>query len=226
MFYPIFERLNERRDRAHELGGDAGFTLIELMVVLLILAILLAIAIPTFLGVTGSANDRAAQANLNTALTNAKSEATQNNQQYVNANATPAQTAAGQLAVLQGDEPSIQFVSDVTGANAGVIKTHGPISVWFDTTDGDGVVLAAYSTNGPACWYAVDNLTPLSNPGDIADGAYGNGALAANGSATQAPAGAGTWYSTATTTPEAGCDAGAALVGAVAWSNTGFPPPA
>ena len=31
-------------------GQDAGFTLIELMVVLLILAILLAIAIPTFLG--------------------------------------------------------------------------------------------------------------------------------------------------------------------------------
>ena len=39
------------------------------MVVLLILAILLAIAIPTFLGVTKSANDRAAQSNLNTALT-------------------------------------------------------------------------------------------------------------------------------------------------------------
>ena len=43
------------------------------MVVLLILAILLAIAIPTFLGVTKSANDRAAQSNLNSALTNAKS---------------------------------------------------------------------------------------------------------------------------------------------------------
>ena len=53
--------------------ADAGFTLIELMVVLLILAILLAIAIPTFLGVTKSANDRAAQSNLNTALVNAKS---------------------------------------------------------------------------------------------------------------------------------------------------------
>ena len=51
-----------------ESGEDAGFTLIELMVVLLILAILLAIAIPTFLGVTKSANDRAAQSNLNTAL--------------------------------------------------------------------------------------------------------------------------------------------------------------
>jgi prepilin-type N-terminal cleavage/methylation domain-containing protein len=59
-------------------GLDAGFTLIELMVVLLILAILLAIAIPTFLGVTKSANDRAAQSNLNTALVNAKSIFQQN----------------------------------------------------------------------------------------------------------------------------------------------------
>ena len=43
---------------------DSGFTLIELMVVLLILAILLAIAIPTFLGTTKTANDRAVQSNL------------------------------------------------------------------------------------------------------------------------------------------------------------------
>ena len=42
------------------------------MVVLLIMAILLAIAIPTFLGVKGGAQDRATQSNLNTALTNAK----------------------------------------------------------------------------------------------------------------------------------------------------------
>ena len=61
--------------------SDAGFTLIELMVVLLIIAILLAIAIPTFLGVTGSANDRAAQSNNTNALTEVKA-LYQNGQSY------------------------------------------------------------------------------------------------------------------------------------------------
>lgn len=44
-------------------SDEGGFTLIELMVVVLIIAILLAIAIPTFLGAQNRAHDRAAQSN-------------------------------------------------------------------------------------------------------------------------------------------------------------------
>lgn len=51
------------------LGNDDGFTLVELMVVVLIIAILVAIAIPTFLGARTSAQDRAAQSDLRNALT-------------------------------------------------------------------------------------------------------------------------------------------------------------
>jgi type IV pilus assembly protein PilA len=51
------------------LRDEEGFTLIELMVVVLIIAILIAIAIPTFLGARRRAQDRQAQSNLRNALT-------------------------------------------------------------------------------------------------------------------------------------------------------------
>src|SRR6476469_509804 len=59
----VLNNLKARRD------SEEGFTLIELMVVVLIIAILIAIAIPTFLGARNRAQDRAAQSSLRNALT-------------------------------------------------------------------------------------------------------------------------------------------------------------
>src|SRR6058998_1668152 len=60
----MLRTFKERRE------DEEGFTLIELMVVVLIIAILLAIAIPTYLGARQRANSRATQSNLRNALTN------------------------------------------------------------------------------------------------------------------------------------------------------------
>ena len=160
MFSSLMQRLNERRAAEFELEGsaDAGFTLIELMVVLLILAILLAIAIPTFLGVTGGANDRAAQSNLNTALTTAKAAETQNNQTYTGVAIT------GPAPSLQANEPSISFKATGTA-----VTSPGPVSVWI-STDGNGIVMASFSKSSNKCWYAVDNIAFVA--GGATNGMY------------------------------------------------------
>jgi type IV pilus assembly protein PilA len=50
-------------------GDDEGFTLIELLVVVVILGILIAIAIPTYLNYRKSAADKSAQSDLRNAVT-------------------------------------------------------------------------------------------------------------------------------------------------------------
>jgi type IV pilus assembly protein PilA len=148
MYSTVIERLRDRRDGAGESGADAGFTLIELMVVLLIMAILLAIAIPTFLGVSSSANDRAAQSNLNTALTNAKS--------YYDSNAQSFPAASAFTAAISSQEPSISWVASPAYSTGSDV-----VSVYVDTTSNANAVFAALSTTG-TCWYLVDNESAIA----------------------------------------------------------------
>ena len=69
---------NLSRDRVAP-GGEQGFTLIELLYVLVIIAILIAIAVPAFMGFKDRAQQRTAAANVRSAVPAAEAYFSDNN---------------------------------------------------------------------------------------------------------------------------------------------------
>ena len=123
------------------LGKDEGFTLIELMVVVLIIAILIAIAIPSFLGFRRNAQDRSAQSDVRNVLLA--------EQAYYTEWEGYTETDTD----LQSIEPSILLDADATVATKAVLSTAGD-SVCLSRTSASGNTFGVYIGEGDGIHYA------------------------------------------------------------------------
>ncbi len=221
MLKSTLARLRQARasELENEAGAESGFTLIELMVVLLIIAILLAIAIPTFLGVSGSANDRSAQSNLTNALTELKA-LYQNGQTY--------NVATLPVATLTASAPEFSWVQSgaCTSAGGNCISEY-PVDV-SSAADGFGVITAAWAKGTNTCWYAVDleqapATTTFTDTGGTAQFVAGTTNLGSPPPQNQkvgasALTSAGVYYSKHTVASGSNCNAQTPTTNASAWN--------
>ncbi len=143
---------------------EEGFTLIELMVVVLIIAILLAIAIPTFLGAQDRARDRGAQSDLRNALTAAKTIATDDQGQVDTVTAAAlgvAETSITFSATADAaSTTTVEVLSSTSGSTNQVLLVKGSASGKFYAvgTDDTGAVISCSAT-GSGAESAVDSFT-------------------------------------------------------------------
>jgi type IV pilus assembly protein PilA len=119
------------------LDRDDGFTLIELMVVVLIISLLIVIALPTFIGARNRAQDVAAKSTVREALTAGRVIF-----------ATEETYLGATIPLLQGVDNAVNWVDETTISS-------DPVTVSRDIT-GDVLVLAAYSKAGN-CFFLRDN---------------------------------------------------------------------
>jgi type IV pilus assembly protein PilA len=143
--------------------NEQGFTLLELMMVVLIIAILIAVLMPVVAGATTRAKDRATQTTLNDAVKAAKVVYSDK------ADYTSVQPDLPTVLSATVGQNSLVFVDDATSPTG--IKT-----VSVAVTGAGSVVMSALSKSG-TCFYVSDD----SSTGTVYAHLGGSGGCAAGG---------------------------------------------
>jgi len=139
---------------------EDGFTILELIVVMTIVGVLIAIALPGFTAARASAQEHAAQANIRTALVAA-------NTAFISTPDQSFDTITG--TVLMAAEPSLRWSTTeltigpgtIAVINGQVVET-GNWAIGIAADAGDGTCWYAFQSDNDAPWYGAGRKSGTS----------------------------------------------------------------
>ena len=140
--------LHKLRRRAED---EKGFTLIELLVVILIIGILAAIAIPTFLNQKSKANDAAAESLARNAATAMETYATTNNGGYSNSSPSALNSIEPNINVTSNTSQAYVTVASGTSNAYSITAVSPSDGESFTLSNANGVETFSCTPNGGAC---------------------------------------------------------------------------